>query len=270
MGRTAAAALLCLLVVVAAAAFAATQAAELDITLEKVASTLEDSYSWSVSTAMLPSGFSLHIQTGSEAVVSTNITRTHTGAKLVVSGAVQLSNPSALPLQLAGVHVLVQQPREPLLLIMRAAADCGVASTIQPVSTILCPVVVQLESSQVASTSALTVTAQAQVVGGGLVSSTPVTTWLSIPQLSADSSTDSTDSTSASTHNALGLGRCAVMTDTFESGGQFLAPSSLVGGVKLPPLGSGIALCDMPQGGQRSYVYRVTFIAPTCGTFKVC
>lgn len=284
--------------------------AELAVSLHQVAAMQAAQYTWSVQTAAFPSGLNIRVgqsSSSSSMVISTNISRSFTGTATVVSGTVQLSNTAgARPLRLTAVQVMLQQQQHNSLLLLpqRVLADCPrtIASfrrtdyiTLQPGTVLACPFAARLMQP---SSAAITVTAQAAVEGAGMVASTPTQTWLSMAlstplsgqqqqqhlmegkQLGArtgsgdNNSSESVSGSSSSGSVLVGLGRCAVATDTFESGGLYLAPTALLSGVKLPPLGVGSSICE----GSVNSVYRVSFgpfnsssssSSISCGTYKV-
>lgn len=276
---------------------AAVSYAQLTVRVRDVAATQAELFSWSVQTAMYPTGLSIRMGHNASMLVSTNVTRSFVGTATVVSGTLQLENAGNIPLQLTTVQVLLQEQQQqvnsPMLLPQQVLADCPRTITslqsadyviLQPGSSLLCPFAAQLSHN---STSAITVIGQAQQVDGGLVSSQPAKAWLSIPPqvlpgfLTATASGTGGSSTSSegaaaaptsssSSSQIVQLGACAVATDTFETGGLFLAPTALTAGVKLPPLGGGSSVCS----SSIQTVYRVTFgpfnsSTASCGAYKV-
>jgi hypothetical protein len=224
----------------------------------------------------------------SSMVISTNITRSFAGTAYVVSGSIELTTSADSPLQLTAAHVLLQQqgPDGSPLLLQQVPADCqrditsSIATsyvTLQPGRVLVCPFAAQLIYL---STSAPTVIGQAQITGAGLVSSFPAKAWVSLPpahQAAAAWAGSSSSSSSSSgpgigngTPGVMKLGHCAIATDTFESGGLYLAPTALSAGMKLPPLGAGSSMCE----GSYQSMYQVSFgpfnsSITRCSTFKV-
>lgn len=265
----------------------AVSAAQLSVSLQHVSAVLAEQYSWSASTAAHPSGLSIKMGHSSSMTISTNVTRTHLGTHTVVSGWVQLENSADAPLLLSHVQVTLQQqgPNGLVTLPQRVFADCPrtITSsrrtddvTLQAGAVLRCPFAAVLSD---VGAAALTARAAAHVQGSGqLLSSFPVKAWLSLPP---DSDTPTLSSSSSSSggggagaggaqQGVVSLGRCAIATDTFTSGGLYLAPTAVAAGVKLPPLGAGSAVCE----GSVTSEYRVTFgpfrsSSTACGTFKV-
>jgi len=291
----------CAVTMLLCAVLAAVSNAQLKVQVRDVAATQAELFSWSVQTAMYPTGLSIRMGHNASMLVSTNVTRSFVGTTTVVSGTLQLENAGDTPLQLTTVQVLLQQQQQqvnsPMLLPQQVLADCPrtITSlqpadyvTLHPGSSLLCPFAAQLSHN---STSAITVIGQAQQVDGGLVSSQPAKAWLSLPPQTlpgfltatatatasgtGGSSTSSdgaapAPTSSSSSSQIVQLGACAVATDTFETGGLFLAPTALTAGVKLPPLGGGSSVCS----SSIQTVYKVTFgpfnsSTASCGAYKV-
>jgi hypothetical protein len=270
-----------------AAVSTAVSAAQLSVTLQHVSAVRAEQYSWSASTAAHPSGLSIKMGHSGSMTISTNVTRTHLGTRTVVSGWVQLVNADT-PLLLSHVQVTLQQqgPNGPLILPQKVFADCprDITSsrrtddiTLQAGALLRCPFAAVL--SDVGS-AAVTARAQAHLRGSGqLLSSFPEKAWLSLPPdndittLSSRSSGGGDGGSGGGggvQQGVVSLGRCAVMTDTFTSGGLYLAPTAVAAGLKLPPLGAGSAVCE----GSVTSEYRVTFgpfksSSTACGTYKV-
>lgn len=262
----------------------AVSAAQLSVTLQHVSAVRAEQYSWSASIAAHPSGLSIKMGHSSSMTISTNVTRTHLGTRTVVSGWVQLLNSADTPLLLSHVQVTLQQqgPSGLVILPQRVFADCpraitssrrSVDITLQAGAALRCPFAAVLAD---VSHAALTAHAQAHVQGTGqLVSSFPVKAWLSLPlenDITALSSSSGGDGVGGGggQQGVVSLGRCAVATDTFASGGLYLAPTAVAAGVKLPPLGAGSAVCERSVTSK----YRVTFgpfksSTTACGTYKV-
>jgi len=116
--------------------------------------------------------------------------------------------------------------------------------------SIVCPFAVQLANS---SAAPVIVQGQALLVNGPMLSSSTATAMFS---------------SSNNNSQQLELGRCAVLTDTFLTGGLFLGPSSIAAGTKMPTMGAGGAVC-----GSVTTTYKAMFgpyaSDARCGAFKV-
>lgn len=254
----------------------ATASGLLHVSLHSLAAARARTYTWAVSTSIAPSGLSIKQCAGGSLVVTTNATRVEGAAVTVASGVVRLTNHGASPLHLTEVYVLLQQPQQGLLLPIRALADCarsrpdsqqpgeGDASpvTLHAGAVLSCPFAVQLPH---ASSTAVSVVGKAQLASGSLASSEPGSAWHS-----SVAAADAEAGGGGGGSPGLALGRCAVVTETFESSASegFLTPSAIQGGLKLPDLGAGTAVC----ASNVQSVYRIAFNSTDAklgGTFKV-
>lgn len=216
-------------------------------------------FKWDIKTDTNPGGLNLRVgDVGGSLVISSNYTRSVAGTVGAVSGTISIFNPGDSDLELSAVQAVLQQPAAGTA-PMRVIAECTRGHEGHVLVTagqaLACPFADLLPNS---SQAAVTVHAQAAVVGSGQLTSLAVTTSFVSSSIAAQDK-----------QTALLLGHCAVVSDTFIAGHLFLSPGAVAAGIKMPPLGSAGAICETTHS-----LYKVTFGPYTtenlpCGAYRV-